>query len=325
MSELIESVKELKELYSKARTQEDFEKVWQFGKDLTTDMNRQDFLLIDIYDSIMPALWARYYLAKKFGKTEDDILNFYNWIGEAWELSLKAGDTELIFSSGYLLSVVKSQLQQKVEDADKINGEMEKRIKDIGDITATLKVINAEGLAAMQKKEWSEAIYLFDKVKKLFPDVRKVPIDCQHFANICNNRGFSGLSLSDEVKHSIVKRAFIFSAIWDLNEAAGLYMMIVPPPLKHIQGVENRLILAVSKLLVAGRELDEEGLGKKIRKTFSDGKKKEAREIILRLIPAEIRSEYKVDGDVLSEDIMLFIKSVQEQLKDIDKFLNEHS
>jgi len=325
MSELIESVKELKELYSKARTQEDFEKVWQFGKDLAVDMNRQNFPSIDIYNLIIPALWARYYLAKKFGKTEDDILNFYNWIGEAWELSLKAGDTELIFSSGYLLSVVKSQLQQKVEDADKINGEMEKRIKDIGDMAATLKVINAEGLAAMQRKEWSEAIYLFDKVKKLFPDARKALPDCQHFANICNNRGLSGLSLSDEVKHSIVKRAFIFSAIWDLNEAAWLYMMIVPPPLKHIQGVENRLILAVSKLLIVGRELDEEELGKKIGKTFSDGKKKEAREIILSLIPAEIRSEYKVDGDVLSGDIMLFIKSAQEQLRDIDKFLNEHS
>jgi len=326
MSGLIESAKEdLKDLYSKARNREDFEKVWQVGKDLAADMNRQEFLSVDIYKSIMPALWARYYLAKKFGKKEDDILNFYNWVGEAWEVSRKAADTELIFSSGYLLSAIKSQLQQKIEEADEINREMEKLVKDIGDTAAALKVINAEGLAAMQRREWPEAIHLFDRVKKLFPDARKVPVVCQHLANIYNNRGLSWLNLSDEVKQSIVKRGFIFSAIWDLNEAAGLYMGVVPPPLKHIQGVENRLIISVSKLLIAGRELKEEEIGKKIKEIFSAGNKKEAREIILNLIPAEIRSEYKTDGDVLSGDIMLFIESVQKQLIYIDKFLKENS
>ncbi|MFA4998744.1 MAG: hypothetical protein WC514_01870 [Candidatus Paceibacterota bacterium] len=317
--------KELKDLYSGAITESDLKKAWQLGKSFMMEKQKERCLEIGVYAVILPALWARYHLANEFGKTEEDIFNFYTWAEGGWISSKSAGDVESIFSFGYLLSTVESRLLRNIDEAKKIIEEMYKLLNGIGDTASVLKVITADGLVAEQRGDYQGAIDIFSKADDLCPDARNDVSVQQHLANIWNNCGLSRLNLSDKTEHITDKRKIVSSAIRDLNKAARLYMKVDPPPLKHIRGVGNRLIMSAIKLLLASSELEEEAIGKSIAEAFSANDRKTAIGIILGIVPAKANGEYKVDGDVLSKHIALSIRSIQGQLRKTEEFLSRSS
>lgn len=247
METIEEGIKELNELYAKATTKEDYHQIWMLARKLDQETGKQGVPRVLQLKGALNGLWARYYEAKKFDISPGDVNDLYESVKRGVDWADSENDVELAINYRYLLSVVVGQLMNKPEEAAKIDEEMQRLVKDTNNVPLALRVINARGLNAIQKKDWSEAIAIFTTAEQGFPEAPNIPEARQHLGNTVNNRGLSKLNLSDEVQDPGQKKEMVRSAVWDLLVAMNLYFMTPLIPLKHLEGIRNRLWLARDK------------------------------------------------------------------------------
>lgn len=271
-----ETVRNLDDLYARAISPEECHRVYVEAIEAA---NQEGLSFNDRARITLPGLWARYHEFLKSSSGEEE---FFSKQVEAW--FIWEGDVELAMNYGCLLSVVLGELEGNSVRAGIVIQQVQRLADTAGSITSLLKVCNTQGRIAMQKNDWPGAIRIFGSVDRF--RASKAAENLQPLGNIINNRGLTKLNLSDEVKDRDRKRSLIFSAIIDLWNASWLYMEVIPPPLKHIEGVTNRLIMAAIRLL----QTEEKGLaetGREAKAAFEAQEREKAKKIILGIdLPA---------------------------------------
>jgi len=328
MEKIEETIKELKELYTKAVTPRDYWQVWEKSLALRAELP-SDIPLAILAKIMLNGFWARYYRIKKsLPELQYDREILYDEVALYFHALTTGDDLEITINYGYLLSIILSQLKEAPKSAERINDEISRLVKSDGNVVLGLKVINAQGLNAMQKKDWQGAIVILTTAKQKFQEALNIPEALQHFANILNNRGLSRLNLSDGVEGWKEKKGLISSAIVDLRDAEQLYMKVTPPPLKHIDGLENRLIMAAMRILsLEGGELAK--AGERIKAAFETKNREGAKKIIFslrELTMDDVKMIAKIEGKlesevVISGDTMVFVGAIQVGLRMADEFL----
>ena len=330
-----EKIKELNALYAKATTEEEYAQAYKSAVSYYYEASRAGEPFQVLAEIMLPGYWAEYYRLKKFPQKDEteqeQKINFHvSWVDQYYRQVPKE-NTELKLNYGYLLSVSFNYLKGDFEEARKVDEEIQRLAKETKNIAIIIKAINAHGLTAMQKKDWPAAIAIFSRAEKSFTEAFDVPDVWQHFANTLNNRGMSRLNLSDGTDQWQEKRGIISSGIVDLWNAEELYMKVTPPPLKHIDGIENRFIMAAIRLLsTEGKELAE--MGQKVKAAFEAKDRDGAKKLIFTLraiTDADFKKLTNIEGKLEPEVVadggtMTFIKSVQIGLQMADEFLEKN-
>ncbi len=320
-----ERVKEIGELYAKPITKEGYHKAWELTRALEKDIfaERGD-LIQSAAKWVIKGYWARYYGLLKFGGTAEE-KNDLSWRVARYYGSLNdPGDIETKVDYGYLLSVAVSHLMGDTVGAEEIDMELRELVENTTSVPVLLKVANACGLGTDKAGDRAGAIAIFSEAELGYRYFMDMPEVRQHFANILNNRGLVKLNLSDEVKDWGEQRNLICSAIIDLWNAEELYIKVTLPGLilKHIDGIENRFILAAIRLLSI-ETADLVDIAQKIKTAFEAKNRNEAKRLILGLKEAKIVSRDKIEVGV-PEATMTFIGSIQIGLRMADEFLEKH-
>ena len=237
MEEFEEKIKEINALYSKAIKEADYQEVEKKAQVLEKEMIEAGKDIDETAKAIMNGYWARYYLAKKFGYIDSVI---YSRVRSYYS---QAENPEVKVAYGYLLAVITSELREDSSAAQKINDDIRRLAESTGNITSILRAINARGLNEMNEKNFEKAVEIFDEIEKIRISLESF----QHAGNIINNRGASkirgGIDISDGVE--------------DLITAADYYLDVKPVPLKHIEGIKNRLNEAGEKLIEKAKKLEQ--------------------------------------------------------------------
>lgn len=322
-----EKIKELNTLYAKATTEEEYAQAYESAVSYYHEASRAGEPFQVLAEILLPGYWAEYHRLKKFPQEDEaeqkQKINFHvSWVDQYYR-QLPKEDVELKLNYGYLLSVILNELKGDFEEAQKVDAEIQRLAKETKNVAIALKVINAQGLTAMQKKDWPAAIAIFSQAEQNFREAFDIPKAWQHFANTLNNRGLSRLNLSDGTDPRQEKRGLISSGIVDLWNAEELYMKVTPPPLKHIDGIENRLIMAAYRLLLTERFVEEVEIGRKIKEAFEAKDREGAKKLISGLKGLEVKTWEKIEGTVPG-DTMTFIGSIQIGLQMADEFLDRH-
>lgn len=319
-----ERIKELKDAYAKATNREEFQKVWELGRGLEAEMVREQWprpSVNIIAKAVLVGYWARYYELKKFQRIPEEVNRLHMFVRDYFEVIDKR-DVELVVGYGCLLSAIIGQLLEKPDEVAKIDREISGFTIGGGNFILIFQEINAQGLNVMKKKDWSLAIEIFSRNEQVHRSAI-TPGAKQYFANILSNRGLSKLNLSDERPHRRDQRDLISSAIVDLREAGEIYMEVVPPPLKHIDGLENRFIMAAIRLLLTEHFIEEAEIAEKIQEAFGAEKREEAKKIIFGIKELNVKAWNKIEGNVPG-DTWVFIRAIQLGLKMADEFLAKH-
>lgn len=229
MAELEEIVKEINDLYAKATVEKDYVEVNEKAQGLEKELKEIGKETDEIAKSIVNGFWARYYLERKFGHIDSVLASRV----ESYYSRIE--NPELKVTYGYLLAVIVSELEQDFAAAKEINNEIQEIAEETGNVASVLRVINARGLKEMKEKNFAGAIEIFNEVDQIIvPDAAN-----QHLGNILSNLGIS--KIRGEID--------ILDGIGDLIEAADYYLKVKPIPLKHIEGIKNRLNEAGAKLI----------------------------------------------------------------------------
>jgi len=246
MATIEERTKELDELYAKATTQEEYHRIWKAAQEVEKEARAQNLPINVRVRAALNGFWARYYEVRKFARTRENIDELYGLVKQATTWIGKE-DVELAVNCRYLLSVIIGQLKEDLEEAGRIDEELRQLVKDTGNVPLALRVINAQGLNAMQRKDWQEAIAIFTSAEQNFPEASNVPEARQHLGNTVNNRGLSKLNLSNEMEDLEQKKEMVRSGVQDLLAAMNLYFRVPLIPQKHLEGIRNRLRVAKDK------------------------------------------------------------------------------
>lgn len=102
-------------------------------------------------------------------------------------------------------------------------------------VAAFLKMINSAGNKEMDTQNYGRAVKIFDGINKISQEVLEKPENILYTANIINQRGASKIRGRIDIKDGVA----------DLTFALDLYLKQEPVPLKHIEGIRNRLKEAV--------------------------------------------------------------------------------
>lgn len=321
-----EMIGELNALYAKATAEEEYARAYKCAVSYYRQASDAGESFQALAGILLPGYWAEYYRLKKFPRKDEakqkQEINLLASQADQYYRQLPKEDIELKLNYGYLLSVILNELKRNPEEARKVDAEIQGLIKGTGRVAIAFKVINPQGLTAMQKKDWPAAIAIFSQVEQNFQEVSGILGGWQNFANIINNRGLSKLNLSDETDSLQEKRGLISSGIVDLWNAEGLYMKVVPPPLKHIDGIQNRLIVAAYRLLLTEGS-EEAKIGRNIKEAFEAKDREEAKRLIFGLGGLETKTWEKIEG-IVPGDTMTFIESIQVGLHMADEFLEKH-
>jgi len=226
---LEEIVDEINVLYNKATRETDYLEVEEKAASLEKEMIETGKSIKETAKAIMNGFWASYYLARKFNRINSllfsNVKSYYSQIE----------DPELKIAYGCLLAVISSELREDFATAKEINSEIQKVAEETENVVSILRVINARGLKEMKEKNFAGAIKIFNEVEQII-----VPTEAsQHMGNILSNLGIS--KIRGEID--------ILDGISDLIEAASHYLETKPIPLKHIEGIKNRLNEAGEKLV----------------------------------------------------------------------------
>lgn len=229
-------------------------------------------------------------------------------VDRGYHLLDKENTPRLWVKYGLLLALIKSQLQFNPDEAKKIDQEIEPMIKEMGEESLTIKLINNRGLEAVAKGEIGKAVHIFGEAKGKFPKAANIPHARQDFAHTLNNRAKYMMEMADNEKDPRKKAKLLRKAIVGLNEALQLYKRVpVSPPMNHILGVRNRLIMAAFKWLSLGSETA--GAAKEISELFSA---REAEEAVAKI--REVQDRYSADT----------LNSVMKGLGEIEKIIVEN-
>ncbi|MEK9135291.1 MAG: hypothetical protein AAB451_03275 [Patescibacteria group bacterium] len=320
-----ERAKEIGELYAKLITKEGYHKAWELARALEKDIwvESGGFSMFLSSKWVVKGYWARYYELLKFDGTAEEKNDLCWRIARYFGLLNSRGeDIETELDYGYLLSVAVSNLLYDTVGAEEINMELQELVKKTNSVPAILKMANACGLGTDKTGDRAGAIAIFSKVAEEYQYFMDRPEVQQHFANILNNRGLVRLNLSDEVKDWGEKRNLICSAIVDLWNAEDLYMKVVPPPLKHIDDIQNRFVMAAIRLLSI-ETADLVGIAQKIKTAFEAKNKDEAKRLIFELKETKVKSWDEIEVGVPAPT-MTFIGSIQIGLRLAEEFLEKH-
>lgn len=228
-------------LYQKALTKEDYEKaVNLMGKSIIT-LGASRESPDTIVSTVLDGFWSEYYLLLKFPEMIEDeaaenndnfIEKIESFISQLVEPVNKA---ELL----YLASVAWSHLLNDQKNAEWRNSEFQKLISS-GEASTVqiLKGINSRVIKEMGAKNWKAAIDTADEINKFSEEVITNSENIATAANIINNRGASKVRGNIDIKDGIK----------DLVTALDYYLKQTPVPLKHIEGIRNRLMEAIEKL-----------------------------------------------------------------------------
>lgn len=317
----METSEDLNGLYQGAQSQEEFHKVWELGLKKEAELIGLGWLTHERAMIILPGFWARYYELLKFGGTPEKIADLCQRVGYYFR-SFNREAVELVINYGYLLSAIISQLSGDHATAGIINKELVQLASSSGSVPLALKVAGSLGLEKMKRGEFEKAIRIFSSAKEDFPEASNLPEAWQHLANIINQQGLSKLNLSDQKEGRVEKLNLISSAIVDLRDAEDLYMRVVPPPLKHLSGIQNRLITAAIKLLLNERTDRTVEAAHKIQEAFSAGDKAKAIQLILELRAIDVKSWDNIEGEVPGS-AYAFVESIKLGLRLPEELLRE--
>jgi len=322
-----ERIKELNTLYTKATTEEEYVQAYESALSYYYEASLAGEPLQVLAEILLPGYWAGYYWLKRFPQNDEEEqkqkINLHVcWVDQYYR-QLPKEDIEIKLNYGYLLSVILNELKGDSKEAQKVDAEIQRLAEETKNVAIALKVINAQGLTAMQKKDWPAAIAIYSQAEQNFREAFDIPEAWQHLANTLNNRGMSKLNLSDGIDDRQEKRSLISSGIVDLWDTEELYIKVTPPPLKHIDGIENRLIMAAYRLLLTERFVEEVEIGRKIKEAFEAKDREGAKKLIFDLKGLEVKSWDKIEGTIPG-DTMTFIRSIQIGLQMADEFLDRH-
>ncbi|MDP3057568.1 MAG: hypothetical protein Q8N37_03550 [bacterium] len=229
---------ELSALYGKAKTKEEYLKVVELGKLYANTLKANLATPNTVVSTVLSSCWAGYYLLLKFPAevTEEDKDDFMERIDK---LELQTKDPSVKAELLYLESVAWSHLMDNQENADWCNEEFKKLVSE-GKvlITQVLKGINSRAIKEMDAKNWQGAIKIADEIKQFSKETMEQPENIGAAANIINNRGASKVRGDIDIKDGIK----------DLVTALDYYLKQPSVPMKHIEGIRNRLMEAIKKL-----------------------------------------------------------------------------
>lgn len=261
-------VKEMEALFAAARSFSDYLKVWEKAWENSAEAVDVKWSLFEKAAIRLFGLWAGYYLLKKYPEEASKMIEVRTLARIVMGYYQSLEDLEMKVNYGYLLSVIQSNLQSDPAEAEKTDDEIENLVKEKGNVAIVLKVINARALTSRQRKDWSDAITIASKATRYYTEAYYVPEARQQYANILNNAGLSKLDLSDDVKEVHEKEYNIVSGINDLSNALKMYISVDPLPQKHLDGIQNRFVIAAYKLLLISGTEEEKELGRKIKLAF---------------------------------------------------------
>jgi len=234
MEDFEERIEEINTLYSKATTLKEYKKIVEEVEQLRKEMSKVGKDADEISQAIIDGFWAHYYLERKFYKnsfSSEAILQFAERVQEYYR-AVKGADLKV--SYGYLLSVILGELREDSDRAEVIAGEIQVIAKESGNTAALLRQINARGIKAM-KEDFEEAVKIFNEIENV-RDIHEK--DYRHVGNIINNSGAS------KIRGDID----IVDGMKDLLIAADYYLAEEEPPIKHLEGIINRLNEGIKKL-----------------------------------------------------------------------------
>ncbi len=239
MEEIDKMSNELSMLYSKARTKEEYEKVVEQRNTYEAALKANGVSPNTVVLKVLPGYWAEYYLMLKFPTefTEEDKDRFM--MEKMRTLEWEASDSTVEAEVLYLQSVAWSHLMNDQEIAELCNSKFEELIS-AGKVSLTqiLKGINSRIIREMDSKNWQSAVRTGDEIKRFSEEVIEQPENVGPAANIINNRGTSKIRGDINIKDGIK----------DIVTALGYYLKQIPVPMKHIEGIKNRLTEAIKKL-----------------------------------------------------------------------------
>lgn len=232
--------KEMKEevsaLYNKARTKEEYEEAIncsiRHSQTLASLKESSD----TIVSTLLDGYWAEYYILLKFPATEGGKDAFVAMIRN---LRYRVKDQDNYAQLLYLEAVTQSHLLHNKENADILNEEMQKMVLSRKvSVPLTLKWINSRVIDEMDAKNWEGAVEVACEIGQFSKEIIEQPENIGPATNIINNRGASKIRGDIDVKDGIK----------DLVVAMDYYLKQQPVPMKHIEGIKNRLTEATKKL-----------------------------------------------------------------------------
>ena len=231
MKEIGNLANELSELYNKAKTQKDYEKVVMKG-DNSNNVNLDNVGSADsILLILLPSFWAEYYLSLKFPLSSVlvDEQNFLHRVQNTLS-RLKNPDNKVALL--YLESVIWSNLLNNQENSDRCNREIEKIIlsEEIS-LASILKSINARVIKEMADENWPEAVKISKEIEVFSKEILRHAENLRHTANIFSNWGASLIRGNIDVDEGREK----------LLVAKDYYLREEVPPEGHLEGIKNRL------------------------------------------------------------------------------------
>ncbi|MCK4591977.1 hypothetical protein KAT63_00885 [Candidatus Parcubacteria bacterium] len=225
----------LSELYEKATTKEEYEKVVKEGGEIKVVIGEDPDMKVS---TRLSSWWAEYYLHLKFptSSADEDRHDFAFKI-ESIYTYLTDPDNKVALL--YLESVIWSNLLDDQKQAGQLIDKMNRIISsEKVSLASILRHINSRGLKKMAEKNWLEAVEIFSEIGKLSHTELQRPENLRHTGNIINNMGTSKIRSGFDVT----------GGINDLFEAKSFYLREDQPSQKHLEGLRNRLGEATKKL-----------------------------------------------------------------------------
>lgn len=229
---------ELSALYGKARTEEEYKKVVELRERYANTLQANLATPDTVVSKVLLGYWAEYYLLLKFPaevteEYKDDFMERIN------KLELQTKDVSVKAELLYLESVAWSHLIHNQENADWCNDEF-KKLVSAGKVSIAqiLKGINSRVIREMDAKNWQGAVKIGDEIKEFSEEAITLPENIGVSANVINNRGASKVRGDIDIKEGVK----------DLITALDYYLKQTPVPIKHIEGIKNRLTEATKKL-----------------------------------------------------------------------------
>ncbi len=232
---------ELSTLYSKAKTKEEYENLMKLSRRYADKLQSHMVFPNAIVMIVFHGDWAEYHLFDKFpeGFTKEDINKFAKKI-EANRLRLMVNETDdNRVALLYLEFNIWSHLLNNQEKANWCIVQMDRIISN-GKVSeaSILKMINSAGNKEMDAKNWTRAIEIFNGINKFPQEILEKPENRLYTANIFNQRGASKIRGDIDIRDGIK----------DIVIALDYYLKQTPVPMKHIEGIRNRLMEATKKL-----------------------------------------------------------------------------
>jgi len=245
----IKKKEEIDSGYAAASKKEEYSHLWEETEKLEKEMKAADESIEQIAQATINGVWSYYYLTRKFARTKENIDKLAEIVSFYYLSLSRDTDSKLKIAYGYLLEVITSELREDFAEAERIGEEVRQLSIEVNEPDAYLKEINGRGLRAEKAGNYEEAIEIFGEAEKKFSQAVDIPNARLNFAHCLNNQAKNRILLSDRVNKSY-RLELLKAAVGGLLNALDVYKNVPPsPPVKHIEGVIGRLVMASIRVL----------------------------------------------------------------------------